>query len=119
MLPHPSYNNHVLPPFTYTEDETGGWPSVSWRKFLLWELREIEFRHELISLGLTLRQAHPNLDQLQRILPELRFHSCKLCWGGSDFAPGCDDWGENDLCHADLWKWLHGVGQAFSLGQIP
>ncbi|EJD34118.1 hypothetical protein AURDEDRAFT_176825 [Auricularia subglabra TFB-10046 SS5] len=111
QLPHPSHDDHVLPPFTYTEDENGGWPSVPWRKFWLWELREIEFRHELISLDLTLRQAHPDLERLQRIAPELRFYSCKLSWGGHDFAPGCDNWGENDLCSADLRKRLRGLGQ--------
>ncbi|EJD39795.1 hypothetical protein AURDEDRAFT_171066 [Auricularia subglabra TFB-10046 SS5] len=113
-IPHPSHGDYVLPPFAYTEDEDGGWPSVSWRQFWLWELREIEFRHELITLDLTLTQVHPDLDALQRIAPEQRFHSCKSCWGGSDLAPGCDDWGENDLCHADLRKRLRALGRFVS-----
>ncbi|EJD46649.1 hypothetical protein AURDEDRAFT_164472 [Auricularia subglabra TFB-10046 SS5] len=99
-LPHPSHDDHVLPPYQYTEEEDGGWPSVAWRKYWLWELREIEFRHELLALDLTLRQAHPELEQLQRIAPEQRFFDCKSCWGGSDFTPGCD-WAENELCQQD------------------
>ncbi|EJD39797.1 hypothetical protein AURDEDRAFT_171068 [Auricularia subglabra TFB-10046 SS5] len=117
-IPHPSHGDYVLPPFAYTEDEDGGWPSVSWRQFWLWELREIEFRHELITLDLTLRQVHPDLDALQRIAPEQRFHSCKSCWGGSDLAPGCDDWGENDLCHADLRKRLRALGRFVSFMRV-
>ncbi|EJD35964.1 hypothetical protein AURDEDRAFT_174965 [Auricularia subglabra TFB-10046 SS5] len=108
-LPHPSHEDYLLPPFVFTEDEDGGWPSVPWRRFWLWELREIEFRHELLSLDLTLRQAHPDLDKLQAIAPEQRFYSCKLCWGGSDFTPGCDDWAENALSHPDPRKRLRGL----------
>ncbi|EJD32653.1 hypothetical protein AURDEDRAFT_178250 [Auricularia subglabra TFB-10046 SS5] len=39
QLPHPSHDDHVLPPYQYTEDEDGGWPSVAWRKYWLWVLR--------------------------------------------------------------------------------
>lgn len=109
LLPHPSFLDHALPPFAYTEDEAGGWPTVPWRKFMLWELREIEFRHELLALDLTLRQAHPDLAALQDIAPEQRFYDCKACWGGSDLTPGCDDWAENALVHADLRVRLRGL----------
>ncbi|EJD44241.1 hypothetical protein AURDEDRAFT_166631 [Auricularia subglabra TFB-10046 SS5] len=116
-LPHPSHDDHVLPPYQYTEDEDGGWPSVAWRKYWLWELREIEFRHELLALDLTLRQTHPELEQLQRIAPEQRFFDCKSCWGGSDFTPGCD-WAENELCQQDPRRRLRALARFVSFMSV-
>ncbi|EJD37798.1 hypothetical protein AURDEDRAFT_173187 [Auricularia subglabra TFB-10046 SS5] len=117
QLPHPSHDDHVLPPYQHTEDEDGGWPSVAWRKYWLWELREIEFRHELLALDLTLRQAHPELEQLQRIAPEQRFFDCKSCWGGSDFTPGCD-WTENELGQQDPRRRLRALARFVSFMSV-
>ncbi|EJD46877.1 hypothetical protein AURDEDRAFT_163939 [Auricularia subglabra TFB-10046 SS5] len=95
---HPTFDGHELPPWIRDEDTI--WPSLPWRRYILWELGELEFRYELFSLDLAIRQSHPEYTTLLNTAGD-RYRQCKACWGGSDFVPGADPRANNQLTDPD------------------
>ena len=72
----------------------------AWKQYLLWELTELEFRDNLITLDLLIRHSHPKIESLRHIDPSIRLLDIFRCWGGSSFAVK----GENALCSDDARK---------------
>lgn len=95
LLPHQSYLEHPLPEFE--QDESKCWPSKEWRRYILWDLIELEFRHELYLLDVAIRASHPEYAPLHVDSAEERLRRLCACWGGSSINPSDDDTTGNAL----------------------
>lgn len=76
---------------TFDEHPLKPWDDPNWltddlRAYIVWELREIEFRNGLYTIDFVLRAAHPHLD-LAKINPAQRTVQLHACWGGGDMKP--------------------------------
>ncbi|EJD46870.1 hypothetical protein AURDEDRAFT_163932 [Auricularia subglabra TFB-10046 SS5] len=111
---HPTFDGHELP--AWIRDEDTIWPSLPWRRYILWELGELEFRYELFSLDLAIRQSHPEYTPLLDSAGD-RYRQCKACWGGSDFVPGVDPKSNNKLCDPDPRERLVALRQFYAFMQ--
>ncbi|EJD45175.1 hypothetical protein AURDEDRAFT_165717 [Auricularia subglabra TFB-10046 SS5] len=109
MITGARFEAHELPPRpeepSSAEDEPAKepcmWPGVPMRQYGIWELTELEFRYELFSLDLTIRQSHPTVPAFASMAPYERCMECRSVWGGSDFTPGLDTRTDNALCSPD------------------
>lgn len=75
--------------------DTTNWLSPEWRRFIIWVLSELEFRHELLAFDITVRTCHPWLPAGS---DQSRYAAVIRCWGGGGVIPTAK---ENALCSAD------------------
>lgn len=89
-----TYEGHVLPAYSDTN-----WPLPDWRRYIMWELAEMDFRSEFIVLDRLITTIHPHV--IGNTDATLRFSSICEAWGGGGLKPGT---GENWLCSTDRMK---------------
>lgn len=104
-----SYEGHELPARTPRD-----WLSPAWRRYIIWEVTELEFRNELLILDLLIRECHPSTLALHDLTPVERFTLVCSCWGGTGLKPGK---AENWLCSADLALRLEALASFHKLMQ--
>ncbi|EJD41020.1 hypothetical protein AURDEDRAFT_169998 [Auricularia subglabra TFB-10046 SS5] len=67
----------VTPPQSEHDDS---WLSLEWKRYLIWDISELEFRYEMLSLAMNMRRWYPNKDDLQEIPDIEYFNMVKECW---------------------------------------
>ncbi|KZV80254.1 hypothetical protein EXIGLDRAFT_781208 [Exidia glandulosa HHB12029] len=101
----PTWLSQPLPAWA---SDTPGWASPEWRRFMIWSVTELEFRHELFAFDLAIRDCH------SKVIPEYqeensrqkRYDMVIACWGGGSIVPGTE---ENILCSTDAEQRLKGL----------
>ncbi|EJD34558.1 hypothetical protein AURDEDRAFT_176419 [Auricularia subglabra TFB-10046 SS5] len=67
----------VTPPQSEFDDS---WLSLEWKRYLIWDISELEFRYEMLSLAMNMRRWYPNKDDLHEIPDIEYFNMVKECW---------------------------------------
>ncbi|EJD38798.1 hypothetical protein AURDEDRAFT_172117 [Auricularia subglabra TFB-10046 SS5] len=67
----------VTPPQSEFDDS---WLSLAWKRYLIWDISELEFRYEMLSLAMNMRRWYPNKDDLHEIPDIEYFNMVKECW---------------------------------------
>lgn len=98
-----TWAGHELPAWTWNATN---WASDEWRRWMMWSVGELEFRHELLSFDLVLRQCFPDIPQYRDNTPQNRFGEITQCWGGGGIVPTHE---ENWLCSSDAQKQLDAI----------
>lgn len=95
--PSMKWDGHDLPVWT---SDAVDWPSPDWLRYMVWQVSDMEFRHELFAFDLAVRQAHPDIPAYQDSLLS-RWGTVSKVWGGGGVRPKPDGEG-NPLCSPDL-----------------
>lgn len=91
------FDGHKLTPPKDESDQS--WLSLEWKRYVLWDISELEFRYEMLSLAVKMRGWYPEKADLQQ-MPDLEyFNLVKECW--SEGLDALKPRGENWLCSSD------------------
>lgn len=78
------------------------WAPVEWRRFMIWSVAELQFRHELLAFDVLIRQCHGRrIDAYITQNAQTRYGMLTRCWGGGGVVPTHE---ENPLCSQDKKK---------------
>ncbi|EJD45212.1 hypothetical protein AURDEDRAFT_165758 [Auricularia subglabra TFB-10046 SS5] len=69
-----------VPEMCWTSEFDNSWLSLKWKRYLIWDISELELRYEMLSLAMNMRCWYPNKDDLQEIPDIEYFNMVKECW---------------------------------------
>lgn len=69
-----------------------GWASTEWRKYIIWCVSELDFRHDLLAMDLLIGEEHGHeIAAYTEEDPNVRYGQVTRCWGGGGLTPGYEE----------------------------